>query len=46
MSQLILLTKIYGTFLGFYDGKHYRTNYATVLEDVTHYIELPKRPTE
>lgn len=43
-QKLILLTKSYGEFLGFYDGEHFRTNYATILENVTHWCYCPKRP--
>jgi hypothetical protein len=45
-DKLILLTEKYGVFLGFYDGEYYRTNYATILENVTHYCKLPNFPTK
>ena len=43
-KRLLLLTEKYGEFLGFYDGEHFRTNYAEILENVTHYAFLPNHP--
>ena len=44
MQRLILLTQSFGEFLGFFDGKNFRTNYASILENVTHWCNAPNRP--
>ena len=44
LKRLLLLTEKFGEFIGFYDGTNFRINYATILENVTHYSELPKWP--
>jgi hypothetical protein len=40
MKKLILITQKFGAFIGFYDGKHFRTSYAEILENVTHWAEF------
>lgn len=39
---LILVTQKYGQFVGFYDGTVFRTSYAEILENVTHWAVMPK----
>ena len=43
-KRLLLMTEQYGEFLGWYDGTNFRKDYATVLENVTHFAELPRSP--
>ena len=42
MKRLILIHRTFGVFLGFYDGEHFRTSYAEILENVTHWALIPK----
>lgn len=46
MQKLYVNTRKYGCMEAVYCNGHFRTNYATTIEDVTHWMLLPEAPAQ